>query len=155
MANPAEIEINKGSITYGKLWNTKVQILLDSKAPSSIIKLNCIPSEKLDLIKTAPLRDRVHNTPNGKIYATGKLMLDFETECGTKFKFDALVTDQLIGYDMILGKEEQRTLENTVGVKRRSPPSKGKQIPIYANSKTTIRPGQSTMLKVWGNLPLG
>ena len=150
-----DLVLTERNFTKGRLQNGKnLLILFDSGASKSIISQQYVNSSPyLSQIKTTKVTPVQFRLGNGQFLISDKAI---KFKCfiqGHKFEIAALIVNNLVGVDLILGTNTLSDLDGTLNFKNNRFRIKSKTISFAPPTKVTIQPGDSRLVTVQGRIP--
>ena len=150
-----DLVLTERNFTKGRLPNGKnLLILFDSGASKSIISQQYVNSSPyLSQIKTTKVTPVQFRLGNGQFLISDKAI---KFKCfiqGHKFEIAALIVNNLVGVDLILGTNTLSDLDGTLNFKNNRFRIKSKTISFAPPTKVTIQPGDSRLVTVQGRTP--
>ena len=140
----------KGRLDSGK----NIFLLFDSGATKTLISDRYVKStphlSKLKRQKVAHTRFKLGN---GQFLHSQSAITFRVTIQGHKFEISALIVENLVGVDLILGTNTLSDLDGTLTFRNNRFKIKQKRIPFSPTNKVTINPKDSTLMTLQGQAP--
>ena len=150
-----EIKLDERNFVKGRSPDNKpILTLFDSGASKTIISGNFVKSSRYlssqPKTKVSPIKFRLGNGQ----FMTANSVIKFEMYMqGHKFKISALIVDNLVGVDLILGTNTLAELDGTLNFKDHVFTIKPKKISFAPTNKVVLNPGETKYINLQSKIP--